>query len=150
MANFSKTLNSFLYWRFKECCEGYHRKSNGHQYAIWYRCSMEISWWSAKKFCSKYEVGLCKDARRCKYLSVFIIPQLYIWFIYFPWDVSFHDLFDQELRIGKNIDLCCLFWFVGTIFFFNPQLMIKSLIFLKLKRFFYSTLCVFFMTSYPV
>ena len=52
--------------------------------------------------------------------------------------------------LEKNIELCCLFWFVDTIFFFNPQLMIKSLIFLKLKRFFYSTFTVyFFMTSFP-
>ena len=26
--------------------------------------------------------------------------------------------------LEKNIELCCLFWFVGTIFFFNPQLML--------------------------
>ena len=42
------------------------------------------------------------------------IPQFYIWFIYFPWDVWFHSLFDQELRIGKK------YWvmvFVVIIFF---------------------------------
>ena len=30
------------------------------------------------------------------------IPQFYIWFFYFLWDVRFHSLFDQELRIGKK------------------------------------------------
>ena len=55
-----------------------------------------------------------------------VIPQFYIWFIYFPWDVWFHSLFDQELRIGKK------YWvmvFVVIIFFFNPQLMIRNYFF---------------------
>ena len=41
--------------------------------------------------------------------KVLPIPQFYIWFIYFPRDEWFHDLFDQELRIGKKywVGVCC-------------------------------------------
>ena len=51
----------------------------------------------------------------------FFIPQFYIWFFYFPWDVWFHDPFDQEKRIGKKycIPECC--GGVGTIFFFQSS-----------------------------
>ena len=59
-------------------------------------------------------------------VQVYTIPQLYIWFFYFPWDVRFHDPFDQELRIEKKYSVMVfvlVFWYN---IFFNPQLMINS------------------------
>ena len=54
------------------------------------------------------------------YLFVYrqAIPQLYIWFFYFPWDVWFHDLFDQELRIRKKYSVMVfVLVFLHNIFF---------------------------------